>query len=267
MKTIKQLMNMSGRTSLVTGATGGLGKHMAETLAELGSDLILVDRPKSDYSTLIEALKQYKASSIECIECDLESFEQRVDLIQQINKKKLSVDVLINNAAFGGTINLEGWVVPFEEQTVDTWRRAIEVNLTAAFDLSKALLPKLKKSGNSSIINVASIYGVTGPVHSMYEDTEMGNPAAYSASKGGLIQFTRWLATTIAPEVRVNAISPGGIYRNQPESFVNRYNERTPLGRMAAEEDLKGIIAYLASDMSKYVTGQNINIDGGWTVW
>jgi len=158
-------------------------------------------------------------------------------------------------------------VVPFEEQTVDTWRRAIEVNLTAAFDLSKALLPKLKKSGNSSIINVASIYGVTGPVHSMYEDTEMGNPAAYSASKGGLIQFTRWLATTIAPEVRVNAISPGGIYRNQPESFVNRYNERTPLGRMAAEEDLKGIIAYLASDMSKYVTGQNINIDGGWTVW
>jgi len=266
MKTVKQLMDMSGKTTLITGATGGLGQHMAETIAELGGGLILVDRPKSNYTDLVETLKKYSAS-VECIDCDLESDKQRIELIQKINNTGLSVDVLINNAAFGGTTDLEGWVTPFEEQSVNTWRRALEVNLTATFDLSKMLLPKLKDRANGSIINVSSIYGVSGPVHSMYEGTEMGNPAAYSASKGGLIQLTRWLATTVAPEVRVNTISPGGVFRNQPDSFVDRYEKRTPLGRMATEEDFKGIIAYLASDMSKYVTGQNINIDGGWTVW
>jgi NAD(P)-dependent dehydrogenase (short-subunit alcohol dehydrogenase family) len=135
------------------------------------------------------------------------------------------------------------------------------------FDLSKLFYPQLKKNGNGSIINISSIYGTSGPVHSMYKGTEMGNPAAYSASKGGLIQLTRWLATTIAPDVRVNSISPGGVFRNQPKQFVDRYEKRTPLGRMATEEDFKGIIAYLASDLSKYVTGQNIDVDGGWGVW
>jgi NAD(P)-dependent dehydrogenase (short-subunit alcohol dehydrogenase family) len=95
----------------------------------------------------------------------------------------------------------------------------------------------------------------------------MGNPAAYSVSKGGMVQFTRWLATVLAPEIRVNAISPGGIWRTQPEDFHRRYIERTPLGRMASEEDLKGAVVYLASDMSSYVTGQNLLVDGGWTSW
>jgi NAD(P)-dependent dehydrogenase (short-subunit alcohol dehydrogenase family) len=266
MKAIQQLIDMNNRTTLITGATGYLGKCMAETLAELGSNLILVDRPKSDYLPLIEILKKYKCI-VECIECDLESDEKRIELIQQINRKHLPVDVLINNAAFGGTEDLQGWVTPFEEQSVDTWRRAMEVNLTAAFDLSKRLLPKLKKNNYGSIINISSIYGISGPVHSMYEGTNMGNPAAYSVSKGGLIQLTRWLSTTVSPEVRVNTISPGGVFRNQPKDFVERYEKRTPLGRMATEEDFKGIIAYLASDMSKYVTGQNINVDGGWSTW
>jgi len=95
----------------------------------------------------------------------------------------------------------------------------------------------------------------------------MGNPAAYAASKGGLLQYTRWLATVLAPTVRVNAITPGGVWRNQPDSFHKKYVERTPLKRMAREEDFKGAIAYLASDLSSYVTGQNIIVDGGWTAW
>ena len=95
----------------------------------------------------------------------------------------------------------------------------------------------------------------------------MGNPAAYAASKGGLLQLTRWLSTVVAPDVRVNAVSPGGVWRNQPAEFVKRFIDRTPLKRMATEEDFKGIIAYLSSDLSSYVTGQNIIVDGGWTVW
>jgi len=266
MKTIKQLMDMTGRTTVITGATGGLGKHMAETVAELGSSLILVDRPDSSYDDLINKI-QKNGVEVEYVDCDLESLDERKKLIRYINDFSSSVDVLINNAAFGGTTELDGWISSFEEQSVDTWRRALEVNLTATFDLSKGLIEKLRKGEKGSIINIASIYGVNGPDHSLYEGTPMGNPAAYAASKGGLIQFTRWLATTVAPGVRVNAISPGGVFRNQPNKFVERYKKRTPLGRMGTEEDFKGIIAYLASDLSKYVTGQNINIDGGWTAW
>ena len=190
MRTVQQLMDMSGRTVLITGVTGGLGQHMAETIAELGGNLILVDRPGSDYIELIKILKKYKCK-VKCLDCNLEDGEQRIKLIKKINDQNLPVDVLINNAAFVGTTDLQGWATAFEEQTVDTWRRAIEVNLTAVFDLSKELLPQLKKSVSGSIINISSIYGVTGPVYSMYEGTKMGSPAAYFASKGGLIQLTR----------------------------------------------------------------------------
>ena len=213
-------------------------------------------------------LEKDKIGDIRCIDCDLESQHDRQKLIKRINKDyPTGVSVLINNAAFGGTTNLSGWVTNFEDQSVETWRRAIEVNLTAAFDLSKGFAQSLKKSGHGSIINVSSIYGVSGPDFSLYEGTEMGNPAAYAASKGGLIQLTRWIATTVAPDIRVNAISPGGVWRNQPGKFVDRYESKTPLGRMATEEDFKGVIAYLASDLSAYVTGQNIVVDGGWTTW
>jgi len=257
---------MSGKTTLVTGATGAIGQVIAVTIAELCGNLILVDKPESNYEPLINKLKKHSCS-INCIDCDLEIENQRIKLVQTINENQLPVDVLINNAAFVGSTGLQGWVTSFEDQTIDTWRRALEVNLTAAFDLSKGLYPLLKKSGNGSIINISSIYGVSGPVHSMYEGTKMGNPAAYSVSKGGLIQLTRWMATTIAPDVRVNSVSPGGVLRYQPQKFIERYQDRTPLSRMAKEEDFKGIIAYLASDMSEYVTGQNINVDGGWGVW
>jgi NAD(P)-dependent dehydrogenase (short-subunit alcohol dehydrogenase family) len=129
------------------------------------------------------------------------------------------------------------------------------------------LSPLLKSSDNGCIVNIGSIYGTYGPDWSLYEGTKMSNPAAYAASKGGLIQLTHWLATTVSPEIRVNAISPGGIFRNQPGEFVKRYESRTPLGRMANEEDFRGAIAYLASDLSKYVTGVNLAVDGGWGAW
>jgi len=268
MKTINELMNLKGRRAIITGATGGLGKHIAATIVELGGSVVLIDRPGSDYSSLVSELKENKNVDIHCFDCDLENEDERKRLIARINKDySMGLDILINNAAFGGATDLSGWITKFEDQSIETWRRAIEVNLTAAFDLSKGLAKVLEKKGHGSIINVSSIYGIYGPDFSLYEGTKMGNPAAYAASKGGLIQLTRWLATTIAPGVRVNTVSPGGVWRNQPSKFVERYESRTPLGRMATEEDFKGVIAYLASDLSAYVTGQNIIVDGGWTTW
>jgi NAD(P)-dependent dehydrogenase (short-subunit alcohol dehydrogenase family) len=267
MTTIKELSNLRGRRALITGATGGLGKVMADTLAELGADLILIDRPESDFDTLSLSLSKRWGVNVDCHACDLEQESQRKELTASLKNDYQSINILINNAAFVGMSDLQGWALPFEKQTLETWRRALEVNLTAIFDICQTLTPLLKTSEGASIINIASIYGQYGPDWSLYEGTSMSNPAAYGASKGGLIQFTRWLATTISPEVRVNVISPGGIFRNQPELFVSRYKTKTPLGRMATEDDFRGVVAYLASDLSRYVTGQNICVDGGWGVW
>ena len=267
MNTIKELISLKSRRALITGATGGLGKVMADTLAELGADLVLVDRPGSDFESLCATLIEKWNVNIEYYFCDLELQNQRAEVIALLKKSEKGINILVNNAAFVGTSDIEGWVVPFEEQTVETWRRALEVNLTAIFELCQGLAPLLKASNGASIINIASIYGVYGPDWSLYEGTSMSNPAAYGASKGGLIQFTRWLATTIAPSVRVNAISPGGVFRNQPDMFVKRYEAKVPLKRMATENDFRGVVAYLASDLSTYVTGQNISVDGGWGIW
>jgi NAD(P)-dependent dehydrogenase (short-subunit alcohol dehydrogenase family) len=267
MEKISNLMNLQGRRALLTGATGELGHEIAATIAELGGHLLLTDRPGSNYSLVKQKILDHWNVEVKCIDCDLEDEDDRKNLIQEVSKNNQKLDILINNAAFVGTSSLVGWITDFEGQSIDTWRRAIELNLTAAFHLSQGCAPLLKKSDGGSIINIASIYAVNGPDYSLYEDTAMGNPAAYAVSKGGLVQLTRWLSTTLAPNIRVNSISPGGIFRNQPTIFVERYVARTPLGRMADNEDFKGTIAYLASDLSAYVTGQNIPVDGGWTVW
>lgn len=265
--TIKKLIDLRGRRALITGATGCLGQVMAHTLGELGADLVLLDRPGASFASLEHDLTSKWGVNVKQLVCDLEIEADRLKIIDDISNDETGLSILINNAAFVGTSGLQGWVVPFEQQTIDTWRRAIEVNLTAAFQLSQAFTPLLKESENGSIINITSIYGEYGPDWGLYEDTTMGNPAAYGVSKGGLVQLTRWLATTIAPNVRVNAISPGGVFRNQPEVFRNRYIERTPLRRMATEDDFRGAVAYLASDLSSYVTGQILHVDGGWGAW
>lgn len=267
MITLKELMSLRGRAALITGATGGIGRIIAQTLAELGADLLLVDRPGSNLDALIDELGRDWDVKSAGFQCDLEQDDQRAHLLSRVTAGYSRLNVLINNAAFVGTSDLNGWATPFDQQSIATWRRAMEVNLTAVFDLSKGLAPMLRRGDGANIVNIASIYGELGPDWRLYEGTTMGNPAAYAASKGGVLQLTRWLATTLAPDVRVNAVSPGGVFRNQPEVFVQRYEARTPLGRMAREDDLKGVIAYLASDLSQYVTGQNITVDGGWGVW
>lgn len=226
-----------------------------------------MDLPGVDIASQAAELAACHGVCAQAEHCDLEDAGQREALAARALGNGPGVDILVNNAAFVGTSGLSGWAVPFEDQSVETWRRALEVNLTSVFHLCQLFAPALKAGSASSIINIASIYGEYGPDWSLYEGTAMANPAAYGASKGGVIQFTRWLATTLGPEVRVNAISPGGVARGQPESFVERYEARTPLRRMAIEDDFRGAIAYLASGMSAYVTGQVLRVDGGWGVW
>jgi len=267
MTTLKALLSLEGRSALITGGGGHIGSMMAETLAEMGAALVLVDREAERLDALAMQLRETWGCPVTTHVCDLEDEADRLLMIAAVEADGAGPDILVNNAAFVGTSGLGGWVVPFEEQSLDTWRRAFEVNLTAAFHLSQAFLPRLRVGGHGAIINIGSIYGELGPDWSLYEGTAMGSPAAYGASKGGLLQFTRWLATTIAPDVRVNAISPGGVARGQPESFVDRYVARVPMRRMAVEDDFRGAAAFLASDASGYVTGQVLAVDGGWGAW
>jgi len=257
-------MDMRGTRTMITGGLGHLGKVIAETLAELGSDLVLVDMPGVPFEDFFSRLTSTWDVNVIYLACDLENERDRDSMILLLKSDGIGLDCLVNNAAFVGASDLQGWAVPFEEQSIQTWRRALEVNLTAAFHLSRSFAPELRSSGKGSIINIASIYGEFGPDWSLYEGTAMGNPAAYAASKGGLLQLTRWLSTTLAPDIRVNAISPGGIYRNQPDKFVSRYVAKTPMRRMATVDDIRGAVAFLAAPMGSYVTGQNLRVNGGW---
>ena len=264
---LDNLMNLSGRRAMITGASGHLGQTMCETLAKLGADVILLDLRENGLTEIADRLAADFGAKVEIRVVDLEDEEQIVSFCSDLKKDGRPLDILVNNAAFVGTSNLDGWIGPFEEQSSEAWRRALEVNLTSNFILVQQCQSMLEASGHGSIINVASIYGIVGPDTGLYAGTKMGNPAAYAVSKGGLIQFTRWLSTVLAPKIRVNAISPGGVFRNQDAAFINRYEARTPLKRMATEEDFRGVTAFLASDMSAYITGQNIVVDGGWSVW
>ena len=267
-RSIKELINLRGRTALVTGGAGHIGSALCETFAELGAGVAVLDFSDQHCVELARRLES---------EYEVESLALAVDLADEATLRGVpgkvkdafgGVDILVNCAALVGTTELKGWTSPFGEQRSDTWRMALEVNLTAPFVLSQHCAPLLADSGKGSIINVSSIYGMVGPDPSLYEGTDMGTiPAAYAASKGGLVQFTRWLSTIVAPQVRANSITSGGVWRGQPDAFHRRYLARTPLQRMASEEDLKGAAAFLASDLSAYVTGQNIVVDGGWTAW
>ncbi len=265
MKNINQLSNLEGKVACVTGASGNIGKSICETILEAKGSLIMIDNnSESLQSNLREHQKNYD-SEIVSFCSDLSDSQERKHLLEKINKTE-RVDILINCAAFVGDSELQGWTSSFSEQDPDLWSSVLELNLVAPFHLSQGLSQKLSAEDNGSVINISSIYGFMAPDMSLYDDTNMGNPAAYSASKGGLIQLTKWLAANMAPCVRVNSISPGGIKRKQPNAFVDRYRTKTPLGRMGREEDLKGAILFLASDLSKYVTGQNIIVDGGFSI-
>lgn len=267
MRSLKELMNMTGRVALVTGAGGHIGKECVDVLAELGSHVALMDLAGESCVAQAKRIEQVWGGRALAVVTDLAQEQAVRSGVRKVLEAFGRLDVVINCAAYVGTTQLKGWTTPFVEQSTETWRAALEVNLTAPFVLVQECTDALRQSGHGSIINIGSTYGIVGPDLRLYEGTTMGNPAAYAASKGGLIQLTRWLATVLAPNVRVNAISPGGVWRNQPEAFVERYVARTPLRRMASEEDLKGAVAYLASDLSNYVTGQHLLVDGGWTAW
>ena len=259
------IFSLSGRKILVTGAAGHLGRALCEYFVSDGAIVFAVDLNEKGLASLELELKPAEGSFF-AFAADLSDEVQRAGLVEQVASQTESLDGAVFAAAFVGSSDLEGWAVDFADQSVSTWRKALELNLTAPFHLTQLLEPLLSRGDGPSIVNIGSIYGSIGPDWSLYEGLEMSNPAAYGASKGGLIQLTRWLASTLAPGIRVNLVSPGGISRGQDANFVERYSRKTPLGRMATEQDIVGQVVFLLSPAASYTTGQNLTIDGGITV-
>ncbi len=261
-----QLIELSGRRALVTGGAGHIGRVACETLVELGANVAVLDRDPQLCEKRVADLSAIRRDCAVSIPCDLTDEDATRRSVRATLAALGGLDIVVHCAGYVGTTSVPGWAVPFEQQTVQAWDAAMRVNLTAAFIIAQEGKIALDSS-LGSIILLGSIYGVVAPDFRIYEGTAMAMPAGYAASKGGVVQLTRYLAAALAPRIRVNALSPGGVERGQPDIFRERYASRTPLQRMATEADLKGAIAYLASDLSAFVTGQNLLVDGGWTVW
>jgi NAD(P)-dependent dehydrogenase (short-subunit alcohol dehydrogenase family) len=267
MRSVHSLLDLRGRRALITGGAGYIALAVEEALIELGCKIALLDLNMADCQKRAKALNGIKKGSALPFACDLASEDQTRSVARAAIKKMGGLDILIHMAAYGGDTRFPGWVVPYPQQTTEAFDRALKVNLSSAFTISQEARAALEKSKHGSIILFGSTYGIVGGNHGLYKGTDMGNPVGYGASKGGLIHMAQCLATVMAPKIRVNALSPGGVFSGQPKVFVDRYVEKTPLGRMAEIEDMKGAVAFLASDASAYMTGQNLVIDGGWTAW
>lgn len=248
--------SLVNKTIVITGASGHIGRALVYSLSAAGASVWALDKVEPDTTT------KEKCSGV--ILCDLADSQDIDESITQWSDDIGEVHGIVHAAAFVGTSDLTGWLGPLEEQDRSTFDLAMDVNLGSVFSLVKKLQPQLKRP---SIVFISSIYGVLGPDMALYDGTSMDNPAAYGASKAALQQFARYLATRYGRDGwRANSVVLGGVFRHQPGEFVKRYCLKTPLARMATEDDLKGVVQFLLSDASAYITGVELPVDGGYSI-
>lgn len=269
MPTVWELFDLTGQVAIVTGAAGHLGSQIARGLAEAGAHIVVASRNEERCKDTARQLTlSFPKSPAMGLQLDATISESWQKTVQEVNSAFGRIDILVNNA-YSGALRR------FEEMTLDEFESALRGAVSSVFLGSQAVAPAMKARRKGVIINISSIYGMVSPDHRIYGRTGFNNPCNYGAAKAGIVQLTRWLATYLAPDgIRVNSISPGGFYnealREVPDYenvFVKNYCQKTPLGRMGSETDLKGAAVFLASSASEYITGHNLVVDGGWTAW
>ena len=251
--------SLKDRVALVSGGAGPLfGSSISEALAEAGAILITASRSLERNKAFADRLNS-QGHTVHPMQVDITDPESIEALKDKILGQFGRIDILVNNAVVGRGGS-------FDDQTPEYWAASAQGNMVGLFAMCKAYVPTMVEQGRGSIINISSIYGVVSNDPSLYEDTDMKQPPDYSYVKGGMINFTRYIANYYGKQgVRANCVCPGGYFDNQPEPFVKKYEKRVPIGRILNNEDLKGAIVFLASDASEYVTGATLMVDGGWT--
>lgn len=259
------MVEIKNKRILLVGASGVLGSEYVNFFHEKGVKLIISDLKTVKYERVIKKNKNVKA-----LYCNLEKESDIITMIKKAGKIYNGLDgVIINAAATQESLvnNKTNNFPPFEKYPLNLWEKSIKVNLTAGFIVARETIKYLKKS-KGSLVFVSSTYGLVGPDHSIYKGEKFKSIPAYSATKAGVIGLAKWLSTWLGKHsVRVNIVTPGGVYNNHSKSFKKKYSQRTPLNRMANSTEMNGILAFLMSDSSSYATGQNFIIDGGFTAW
>jgi len=266
-QSVYRLLNLEGRVAVVVGGTGQIGTEICDALAELGANVVVASRSRKSCNQKAEILtrEHQRCLGVKVDATDRESIEQMVEvIIEEFGR----IDVLVN-AAYSDERS------GFQELTEEEFHSAFRGGLLPIFLLVQEMYPYLQESDGASVLTVGSTYGIVSPDPHVYDDIEDMNPCHYGAIKAGIIQLTKWLAVYCAPSgIRLNCVSPGAYFNEEledvpgyKEEYVPKYRDRTPLGRLGREGDLKGVVALLASDAGRWMTGQNIVVDGGWTIW
>ena len=270
--------DLSGRVAIITGGAGMLGMQHAHAIAESGGHVVIADL--SAERAAHSAGEVSAATGVEAlgVGADITVKRDVEQLVRVVVEKFARVDILINNAALtvkGGGETARNYFAPFEDYPLDLWEKALKVNLTGTFLCCQAAGKQMVAQRRGVILNIASDVGTISPDHRIYEGAtsphtgeRFNTPAAYATTKAGVINLTRYLATYWAKDgIRVNALSPGGVFADHDPQFVRNLSERIPLGRMAHANEYQGAVLFLVSDASTYMTGANLVVDGGRTAW
>lgn len=244
------MFSINNKVIVVTGGDGLLGKLMVSKFRSGGAIVVAID---------IAFIDKHEDNFI----VDISDENGLINCIQNVIRKYKRIDGWVNNAY----PRTQDWGNKFEDILFESWRKNVDMHLNGYFICAKLILEQMKKQQFGSLINMSSIYGFLGPDFTVYEGTDMTMPAAYSAIKGGIINLTKYLASYYgAYQVRVNCVSPGGIFDNQPEAFIKRYEYKVPMKRMGSPMDVVGAVYFLLANESAYITGHNLVVDGGWSI-
>jgi NAD(P)-dependent dehydrogenase (short-subunit alcohol dehydrogenase family) len=270
---IERKFNLDGRAAVITGGAGLLGVGFCRTLAEAGAAIVVADIDEAAAKRVASQLVQSGFAGV-AQQVDVGDGSSVTRLVERTLEHFSRLDILVNSAALDPKFDPEHRQTvanAFEDFPRQAWDRALEVNLTGAFLCSQAAVKPMLDQGGGVIVNICSTYGLVGPDQRIYQRPgapPQYKPVYYSVAKAGILGLTRYLATYYAGKpIRVNALTPGGVYNQHDPEFLAQYSARTVLGRMAQPDEMNAALLFLASDASSYMTGANLVVDGGWTAW
>lgn len=264
----RELFDLTDRVAVVTGGAGLLAAEHARALSEYGARVILADVNVDKCESVALELHEEGHKEVSAAYCDVTARESWEKLLEVTVQEKGRLDILINNAGFTNQSKSANFDADFEDFPLEDWNAIMNVNLTGSFLGCQVVGQHMRSKGGGAIINIASLYGVVSPNHKMYPGTGIKQPVGYTVSKHGVVALTKYVATLWAEDgVKVNALTPGGVFNGHQDPFLERFKQLNPIGRMSRKDELRGAVVFLASDASSHVIGHNLIVDGGWTVW
>jgi len=282
--------DLSDTTAIVTGGAGMLGRQYTAALLQCGSNVIILDN-KSLSKNFLNLLKKESnltklhLSKLNVVKCDITNHKEVKKTFSSLKKSLKNLKILVNNASLVKQVNKNSDLIntykPFLKMLPKDWEEYFSIDLTGTLLVTQHAIPYMQKNGGGSIINISSTYGILSPDQRLYDyfnkkltpkqkktGVVIEKPIGYSISKSGILNLTRFIATKFADDnIRVNTLTLGGVYDDNPTSFVKAYSKKTPLKRMAKRQEYVGPLLFLASNMSSYMTGSNLIVDGGWSAW